>query len=736
MSAAETLTVWAMGEEGQRLPPMARAFERLHPGVTVVTQAIPWEAAHEKLLTAVVGGIPPDVCQVGTTWMPEFAAMGALEPLDHRLARVRALQPNHFFPGSWATCQVQGQAYGVPWYVDTRVLFYRKDLLAEAGFSHPPRTWEELKTACQALTKLPLTPGVSRRYGMALGTRDWMTLLIFVWQNGGDALQLTDPRFREALTFYLSFFREHLVPSKEGADVDLFHAFKTGMFPMFISGPWMVELLQKELPELERQWAVAMLPRKRTPTSFVGGCNLVLFKESRKKDLGWQFIEFMSQPEQQVEWHRLSKDLPAARAAWQHTLFQDKPRIRIFGDQMDFTESPPRIPEWEEVGLAIDQGMERLVLQDPALDHRLPTQLATLQGEIDQIRLKRQRGAPLGMFLTLTGSALGTLGLGTLFVTRWRRAREQPSTAASPAPSLAQRLHRFHRTSLAGYLFIAPAVLLLLVFLFLPILASFTLSFTDWDVTGIQNWRLVRFIGWANYWEALTNRSLWKAFFNTLYFTGVGVPLTILASLIAAVSLNQVFVRFRILFRAAFFAPVVTTIVAVAVVWRWLYNPEYGLFNWLLISAHLHPQTWLSDPRLALPSLILMAVWKNFGYNMIIFLAGLQTIPTMLYEAARIDGAGALQCFWNVTLPGLRPTMLFVVVITTIGYLQFFAEPYVMTKGGPLEATTSIVYYMFNQGFKFFKFGYASAIAYLLFGLIFCCTLFQLRLRKSGYETQ
>ena len=297
------------------------------------------------------------------------------------------------------------------------------------------------------------------------------------------------------------------------------------------------------------------------------------------------------------------------------------------------------------------------------------------------------------------------------------------------------RLRDFLQRDLVGIFFVLPAVSLLLVFMFFPMAVSFLISLTDLNIFSINEWTRMQFIGIENYGKILQDPVFWRALWNTLYFTGIGVPLTVLVSLLAAVALNQRTVKMKSLFRMSFFAPVVTTVVAVAVVWRWLYNPDYGVFNWFLQSGlGLKKLFWLSDPRTSLPSLILMAIWKNFGYNMVIFLAGLQTIPESQYEAARIDGASGWQCFRYITIPGLTPTLLFVFIMTTIGYLQFFAEPYVMTKGGPLDSTTSIVLYMYNQGFRFFNLGYASAISYTLFGLIFVFTFFQMRLKKSGFE--
>src|SRR5690606_5035057 len=226
---------------------------------------------------------------------------------------------------------------------------------------------------------------------------------------------------------------------------------------------------------------------------------------------------------------------------------------------------------------------------------------------------------------------------------------------------------------------------------FLPVVASLFLSITDFDIYALASVSNVRLVGLRNYAALLDNPVFWTAVRNTFYFALVGGPLTVAASLAAALLINAKLVRAKTFFRTVFFVPFVTTLVAVAIVWRYLYNPQYGLLNYVLGFVGIGPIDWLGDPRSAMPAIILLAIWKNFGYNMLIFIAGLQNIPAELYEAAELDGAGALRRFRHVTLPMLAPTFLFVGVITMIGYFQLFAEPYVMTAGGPLRATTSLV---------------------------------------------
>lgn len=283
----------------------------------------------------------------------------------------------------------------------------------------------------------------------------------------------------------------------------------------------------------------------------------------------------------------------------------------------------------------------------------------------------------------------------------------------------------------AAWLFLAPALGLIFLFFFLPILAGFILSLTDFDIYSIGALENARFVGLRNYAEALRSGEFWNAMKNTAYFVLVGGPLSVLASLGAALLVNARIVRFKGLFRTIYFAPVVTTLVAVAIVWRYLYHPRYGLLNYVLGLVGLGPVDWLGDPHWAMPAIILMAVWKNFGYNMLIFIAGLQSIPDELYEAATVDGAGFWRCFRHITLPGLAPTTLFVSVMTMIGYFQLFAEPYVMTQGGPLRSTTSVILLMYEEGFRWWRLGKASAIAFLLFVIVLAATLVQLRLRRE-----
>jgi len=288
--------------------------------------------------------------------------------------------------------------------------------------------------------------------------------------------------------------------------------------------------------------------------------------------------------------------------------------------------------------------------------------------------------------------------------------------------------------SSAAYMFLAPAMISIFIFFFIPVIAAFIISFTDFDVYALSSYGYLRFVGFRNYIQLMNEPLFWTALKNTFYFVIFAGPLSVCVSLAAAIMLNSKLIKYKGIFRLVYFMPVVTTLVAVAIVWRFIYHPRFGLLNYALGFVGIHPIDWLGDPNWAMPAIVLMSVWKNFGYNMIIFIAGLQNIPEYLYEAAILEGANSWQQFKNITVPMLAPTTLFISIITMIGYFQLFAEPYIMTQGGPLNKTLSIVQYMYQEGFRWWNMGYSASIAFVLFFIIFIGTLIQLKVQKSSEE--
>ncbi len=288
--------------------------------------------------------------------------------------------------------------------------------------------------------------------------------------------------------------------------------------------------------------------------------------------------------------------------------------------------------------------------------------------------------------------------------------------------------------AIAGVLLVAPALGAIVAFFVLPVASGLLLSFTDFDVYGLAGWDYVRCVGLGNYGSLLADPLFWRALVNTLYFVLAGGALSLFVSLAAALLLTAGDVCGRAVWRTMFFVPVVTTVVAAAVVWRAWYHPRVGVLAALLSAVGFEPVDWLGDPRWAMPAIILFAVWKNFGFNMVILVAALQSIPSALYEAASVDGAGRWQQFRAVTLPMLRPALSFVVLMTTIGSFQLFAEPYVMTQGGPANATLSLVLLMYRNGFQWWNVGYGAAVAWVLFALLLCVTVVLTRWRALGWR--
>ena len=723
------LEVWAMGAEGEKIGALAREFEKINPGVRVSVQSVPWGAAHEKLITAVAGESVPDVCQLGSTWVPEFQAMGVLVPLDTFLSS-SVVQIPDFFGGSLKINFIGGQLFGIPWYVDTRVLFYRKDILRSVGYDEAPKTWEEFLDLSRLLAIDQNGDGKLDRYAINLPFRDWGVLAMFIWQNGGRILDqsmthsdLESLEAEEAFEFYVRFFDENLAPRELAAGTDIFNAFEQGFFPMFISGPWMLKELHDQVPKLDGYWDVATLPKKKGFTSFVGGSSLVIFKGTKEASLAWEFIEFMSLPETQVKWYQLTQDLPSNRKAWDDPYFLNLSQVKVFGEQLKDTESSPSLPQWEEIADVINNRMERAVFGKETVHESLKV----MSKEINQI-LARKKVKQSTLFKSIViGLYFGLIlfALGIYFFSR-KSKNSFPETSVS----IRGRTKRY----LKAYGFILPSMIVFMIFLFAPLFLSLLMSFTNWDIYSMLDINQVSFVGLDNYKNLFHDKIFLRSLWNTVVFVAVGGPLTIVAALFLATLLNSAIVKFRTVFRIGFFTPVVTTMVAVAVVWRWLYNARFGIINWLLSLVGLDGKNWLGDPAWAMPALILMAVWKNFGYHMVIFLAGLQGIPPHLYEAARIDGANRVQAFFYITIPLLKPTIFFVAIMVSIGYFQFFAEPYIMTDGGPLDSTISVILYMYRQGFKYFHMGYASSIAYVLFVVIAGFSLIQFRLNKQNVD--
>ncbi len=389
-----TLRFWAMGREGEVVQEIVREFERQHPRIRVRVQQIPWTAAHEKLLTSVVGRSSPDVAQLGNTWIPEFEAIGALQPLDSLIAASDAIAPEDYFPGIWATNVMDDRVYGVPWYVDTRLIFYRTDLLRQAGWTEPPRTWEEWRSAMDALQ------GVmgAGRYPIFLPLNEWVQPVVLGLQTGSTLLAndgtrgaFSAPEFRRAFHFYLSLFRDGHAPAISAGQVaNIYQEFGNGMFAMWITGPWNVEEMRRRLPAaVQDRWSTAPLPGpsgSEPGVSLAGGASLVLFRESAHPKEAWQLIEYLSRPEQQARFHQLSANLPPRPAVWEDVALVNDPHMVAFYEQLQRVRPLPMVPEIELIVTKVFEHAELAARGGVAADEAL----RRLDREVDRILEKRR----------------------------------------------------------------------------------------------------------------------------------------------------------------------------------------------------------------------------------------------------------------------------------------------------------------------------------------------------------
>ncbi|MFC0672918.1 sugar ABC transporter substrate-binding protein [Brachybacterium hainanense] len=357
--ATGSLTVWAMGAEGEKLPELLAGFQEQNPDVTVEVTPVPWDSAHDKFTSAIAAGTAPDVAQVGSTWMAEFVGLGALEPTPEEIS------VDDFFTGALDSVTVGDTVYGVPWYVETRVVFYRKDLAEQAGITEPPADWEGLLALARALQeKAGATWGISLQPG---GTGSWQSVMPLIWSNGGDVVDdqgaeftFDAPANEEALAYYQSYFSEG-ISNPTPADGTTEQDFVSGAVPMFISGPWMMSAVEALGGEgFAEKYGVFVMPQKESSASFLGGANLGVFQGTKNRDAAWKLVQHLSRPEVQVQWFGISTDLPALQQGWEDPAVASNEKFEVFRTQLDTAFAPPVVATWEQVAAAFDAQIEEV----------------------------------------------------------------------------------------------------------------------------------------------------------------------------------------------------------------------------------------------------------------------------------------------------------------------------------------------------------------------------------------
>ncbi|MDE3058737.1 MAG: sugar ABC transporter substrate-binding protein [Bacteroidota bacterium] len=361
----KVITFWAMGAEGENVQKLVNEFEKLHPDIHVRVQQIPWTAAHEKLLTAFAGNSMPDIFQLGNTWIPEFHALNALEPLDTWIASSRSIKSENYFSGIWQTNIVDSAVYGIPWYVDTRVVFYRKDVLTQAGFPDGPKSWQDWQTASKRIVAIE----GKNNYAILLPTNEWVPPVVMGLGCGSPLLKdnncygdFSGKEFMTAFEFYISFFRQHFAPVAITEVTNVYQAFETGFVSMYITGPWNIGEFSRRLSaSMQSKWMTAPLPSidgNGAGFSLAGGSSFAMYRLSNHKKEAWQLIEFLSQPSSQLEFYKLTGDLPARRETWEDSTFVNNKYIKAFRTQLEYVKPMPQVPEWEQIAMKVQSYSE------------------------------------------------------------------------------------------------------------------------------------------------------------------------------------------------------------------------------------------------------------------------------------------------------------------------------------------------------------------------------------------
>jgi multiple sugar transport system substrate-binding protein len=351
------LTFWGMGSEGEYVQKLIPEFEKRNPGIKVKVQMVPWTAAQEKLITAFASDNLPDAFQIGNTWIPQFVALNALENLNQWVKKSAEIKPDNYFSGIWETNVIEDIVYGIPWYMDTRVLFYRKDVLAQAGYSSAPTSWKELYDLS---VKIKALYADQDKYAIYLPTNEWTIFIIFGLQNGATLLRdnncygnFSSNKFKTAFDYLIRFHKEGLAPRGISQVTNVYQAFAQRYFSIYISGPWnIIEFKKWMTGELSDKWMTAPLPSPDGAgpgISLAGGSSLVISGKSRKKENIWKFIEYLSQPSTQLEFFRLLYDLPAVKSAWDDPILKNDPYIKAFYTQFKNVKSMPKVTEWEQI---------------------------------------------------------------------------------------------------------------------------------------------------------------------------------------------------------------------------------------------------------------------------------------------------------------------------------------------------------------------------------------------------
>lgn len=716
-----TITYWRPAYDVERdvTIRMVAAFEARYPHIRI--DMAPTSSYEEKIKTALAGGVAPDIMAIDGPLIAFYAHQGALIPLDRYYTPENVAD---FIPATIEEITWNGHVWTGPLNNSSIAVYYNVDQFERAGIIPPKEiseawTWEEFASHVQTVVQVNQR-GAETLHGslIHLGIDEFAAYIQmpWIWQTGGrimapDGMRaagyLDSPASVRGLTVFQSLFLQHGIASVE----EITEGFQTGKYATQISGPWSLRFYNEMYPDLN--YDVMPLPRGLQQVTPCGSWHMAITSQSKHPDEAWLFVDWMTGVEGARRWARETQNLPA-----RHSTYDALPELaeypfKIFADQVRYTARPrPVTPVYPVVTDAVAQAFQSAAYGEPPAEV-----LKKAAIRIDEAVAYEQivtEGQPVSGALLTTLAILTLLVIGGGVLALRRRLRHRP-------------WGRLKQESIWGYVLIAPAVCGLAVFVIIPMFAALYLSFHHPFL--FRPGMPMTFVGLENYRQLFLDPLFWQSLMNSAYFTMVVVPVQTAVALGLALLIREK-IKGLAFFRSAFFIPVITSMVVAAIIWRVMYNTDAGLINGLLVHTGLSKQLFLSSTTQAMPSIMVMGIWKSCGFFMLIFLAGLQAIPEELYEAATVDGAGRWHRFRHVTLPMLNQPMLFVLVITTMDAMKLFAPIFIMTDGGPLNSTTVIVHYIYKNMFLFLKAGYASAMAFVLFCIILVLTLIQMKLLR------
>jgi multiple sugar transport system permease protein len=729
---AEPVTLTYMGwgnpQEANISRSLLAAFEKTHPNIRV--KYILATDFDSKLRTMMAGDMAPDVFYMSVANVAVYAGKNTLLNLDPYIKASR-FDTSDFFPQLLNGFRYQGHLYGLPKDFTTDVVYYNKDLFDRDHVPYPKAgwTWDDMRDSAKRLTHDFDRDGRIDQFGLQYlgGTAhsySWFRQAgARLFTPDGSKFAMNSPEGLRALQFLHDLdYKDHVALSTSAAaGRDAQAEFSNGRLAMFVGyGRWLVPRF-REMNKF--RWDVVVLPRDKKPATGIATVSYSISARSKHPQEAWDLVKFLTGPQGQAMNSELGLAIPALKSvAYGPAFLNPKSAIndRAFLDEMPYAEIPPITPNPNEFDQIVNPIWEQVL------------QLNTLSPAAGLAQMETQVNAYLEKYRTLTvsppvpwkrvGAVLALLALAVVAASAWYIRKQGP---------LGRLARAEERT---GYLFIMPWILGMFIFSLFPIVLSLLLSLCQWDaITPLHN---AQWVGMQNYHNMFVNdQRFWASLRVTGIYSLFSVPLGLVLSVGIAVLLNQK-VRGIPIFRTVYFLPSLVGGVSVAVLWWRIFNRDFGILNFVLMKLHilqafgLSPIDWLGNDRYALSAMVIMSLW-GVGGGMLIYLAGLLGVPSQLYEAASIDGAGKARQFWTITIPMLTPVIFFNLIMGIIGSFQVFTHAYVMTGGGPNNATLFYVLYLFQKGFEQFEMGYASALAWVLFAVVLFFTALVMRSSKS-----